>query len=152
MFTAKDPHATIEMMRKFLLAVLPYAADPTASWPTDDQWRGILPTWFVEHCAPEAPAHQGTAAGGLARWHGLARQRDTGTTTDAVADRRPLDWINLFDPEGMADNRSWRWWDSRVSGRGTAWVRFGTDGHRCGGRDALLRLIEAAGGYDIELP
>lgn len=52
----------------------------------------------------------------------------------------------------MADSRSWCWWDKGVSGRGTGWIRFGTDGHRYGGRGALLWLIEAAVGYDVDLP
>lgn len=30
-------------------------------------------------------------------------------TSDAAAGWRLLDWINLFDPDGMADSRSWRW-------------------------------------------
>ena len=72
--------------------------------------------------------------------------------TDAAADWRTLDWINLFDPDGAADSRSWRWWNGEVKGHDTGWVRFATDGHPYGGRAALQRLIEAAGGYDIELP
>ncbi|WP_265737149.1 hypothetical protein [Actinacidiphila paucisporea] len=31
-------------------------------------------------------------------------------------------------------------------------LRYGTDGHPYGGRPALRRLIEAAGGYDVDLP
>ncbi|ADI05317.1 hypothetical protein SBI_02196 [Streptomyces bingchenggensis BCW-1] len=34
----------------------------------------------------------------------------------------------------------------------TGWVRVGVDGHPYGGRRALLWLIEAAGGYDMDLP
>ncbi|WP_405584780.1 hypothetical protein [Streptomyces sp. NBC_01190] len=152
-FTAEDPRATVALIREVLLAVLPYAADPDAEWPADEKWTEILPTWFVQRCAPEAPERQGAAADWLTRWRGLTRQqRETETQTDAVADWRLLDWINLFDPDGMADSRSWRWWHGGVSGRNTGWVRFGTDGHPYGGGGALRWLIEAAGGYDIALP
>ncbi|MFE1961379.1 HEAT repeat domain-containing protein [Streptomyces sp. NPDC059479] len=152
-FTAQDPHAAIALMRDVLLAVLPYTADPATTWPTDDQWRSILPTWFVERCAPETPVRQGTAADWLAWWRGpTQQQRETEMKTDAVADWRLSDWINLFDPDAMADVRSWRWWDTGVRTTSTGWVRFGTDGHPYGGRGALLWLIEAAGGYDIDLP
>ena len=72
--------------------------------------------------------------------------------TDAVADWSVLGWINLFDPDGAAGSRSWRWWNGGVRGRGTGWVRFATDGHPYGGRPALFWLIKAAGGYDIKLP
>ena len=152
-FTAEDPHETVALIREVLLAVLPYAAGPADEWPADEQWTDILPTWFVQRCAPETPVRQGTAADWIAWWHGLARQqRETERRTNAVADWRLLDWINLFDPDGRADSRSWRWWNAGVRGHAVGWVRFATDGHPYGGRGALRWLIEAAGGYDIELP
>jgi hypothetical protein len=94
---------------------------------------------------------EGTPAEWLSWWRGLSQKQRT-TEMNAVADWRVSDWINLFDLDGMADLRSWRWWDGVVTGRTTGRVRFGTDGHPYGGRGALLWLIEAAGGYDIELP
>ncbi|SEG95067.1 hypothetical protein SAMN05216223_1323 [Actinacidiphila yanglinensis] len=152
-FTAEDPHRTIALMREVLLAVLPYAVGPADAWPADERWPEILPTWFVERCAPEVPVRRGATADWLTRWRGQTpQQRMTDLQTDAVADWRLLDWINLFDPDGMADSRSWRWWDGGVRRLHTGWVRFGTDGHPYGGRLALHWLIEAAGGYAIELP
>lgn len=154
-FTAKDPRETVALMREVLRAVLPYAAGPAAGWPADDQWAQILPAWFVRRCAPEAPVRRSptAAAGWHAWWNGLTlRQREREIRTDADADWRLLDWINLFDPDGMAGSRTWRWWNSGVGGHRTGWVRFGTDGHPYGGRAALRWLIEAAGGYDIDLP
>jgi len=152
-FTADDPFQAVALMREVLLTILPHAAGPAADWPADEQWADILPDWFVQRCAPEAPARQGTAADWIAWWRGLTqRQRETEMRTDAVADWRVLDWINLFDPDGAADSRSWRWWNGGVRERGTGWVRFATDGHPYGGRPALFWLIEAAGGYDIKLP
>jgi hypothetical protein len=152
-FTAQDPGETIALIREVLLAILPFAAGPADEWPADNRWSDVLPAWFVQRCAPEAPVHEGALGAWTTWWRGLTRQqRETEMKTDAVADWRLLDWINLFDPRGMADSRSWRWWDGGVSGRGTGWIRFGTDGHPYGGRGALLWLIEAAGGYDIDLP
>ncbi|HEY3479302.1 MAG TPA: hypothetical protein VGL02_10440, partial [Streptomyces sp.] len=152
-FTAQDPHATVALMREVLLAVLPYTAGSVADWPADDEWADILPSWFVERCAPEADAREGAAANWLTWWRGLTRQqRETEARTDAVADWRLLDWINLFDPDGMADGRGWRWWDGGVRVQGKGWVRYGADGHPYGGRGALVWLIEAAGGYDVDVP
>jgi hypothetical protein len=152
-FTARDPHAAIALMREVMLAVLPYAADPGVPWPADEQWKDILPAWFVERCAPEVPAQPGTPTSWHAWWRGLTQQqRETEMATDAAADWRLLDWINLFDPDGMADGRNWRWWNSGVRGHRIGWVQFGTDGHPYGGGAALRWLIEAAGGYGIELP
>lgn len=163
-FSARNPGETVTLMREVLLAVLPYAAGPADAWPADDRWPDILPGWFVRRCAPEAavrrgpegpegPAHQDNVASWTAWWHGLTRQQiGTEAVTDAQADWRVLDWIDLFDPDGGADSRGWRWWDGGVRPDGTGWVRFGTDGHPYGGRGALLWLIEAAGGYDVDLP
>jgi hypothetical protein len=152
-FSAQDPDGTIALIREVLLAVLSYAAGPADDWPADDRWPDVLPAWFVQRCAPEAPVHEGAVEASRTWWRGLTgRQRETEIRPDALADRRLLDWIDLFDPAGTAGSRGWRWWDGGVSGRGTGWIRFGTDGHPYGGRGALLRLIEAAGGHDIDLP
>jgi hypothetical protein len=152
-FTAQDPGETVALIREVLLAVLPYAAGPADEWPADNRWADILPAWFVQRCAPEAAVREGTVEARTSWWRGLTRQqRETEIRTDAVGDWGLLDWIGLFDPDGMADSRSWRWWDGGVTGHGTGWIRFGTDGHPYGGRGALLWLIEAAGGYDIDLP
>ncbi|WP_051970910.1 hypothetical protein [Kitasatospora azatica] len=141
-----------------LLAILPFAAGAAADWPADDRWPDLLPDWFVQRCAPEAPDGPEAPAGlrtpgdWFSWWRGLTqRQREFEIRVDAVADWRLLDWINLFDPNGMADRRSWRLWDSGVSGRGVGWISVGVDGHPYGGGGALRWLIEAAGGYDIEL-
>lgn len=152
-FTARDPHAAIALMREVLLSVLPYAAGPAADWPADEQWPDLMPAWFVERCAPNPPPAQETSADFLTRWRRLTgQQRETEVRTDAAADWRLPDWLGLFDPEGTPDSRSWRWWHAGVGHSGTGWVRFAVDGHPYGGRGALLWLIEAAGGYGVDLP
>ncbi len=91
----------------------------------------------------------------------LAQNRSSpGLTQSLLADsdraavrRWELDsWVTCFDPNEQNSIRSGRWWDAGVSGRGTGWVRLGTDGHPYGGRGALQWSIEAAGGYDIDVP
>jgi hypothetical protein len=152
-FTAQEPYAAIVRIREVLAAILPLAAGPVEDWPADDQWPGILPDWFVRRCAPEAPARQSTPADWLSWWRGLTQQqREFETRTDAVADWRLSDWVSLFEPDGAAAVRSWRWWSGGISSHSKGWIRIGTDGHPYGGRGALHWLIEAAGGYDIELP
>jgi hypothetical protein len=161
-FAAQDPGETVARIREVLLAVLGFAAGAAGGWPADDRWPDLLPAWFVQRCAPEAPARQGAAEASAGQgaaevrtawWRGLTRrQRETETRPQATADWRLLDWISFFDPEGSAGARGWRWWDGGVSGPGTGWIRVGTDGHPYGGRGPLLWLIEAAGGYDVEVP
>ncbi|NUS18020.1 MAG: hypothetical protein HOY69_42585, partial [Streptomyces sp.] len=165
-FGARDPRETAARMREVMLAVLPYAAGPAAGWPADDAWPAILPDWFVARCTPEHPAPEDPAAEGpvvegrepgwLDRWRGPRwRERGAGTgagsAVDATAGWRLLDWVGLFDPEGGAGVRSWRWWDVECGSR-TGRLRITVDGHPYGGGAALRWLVEAAGGHDVELP
>jgi hypothetical protein len=107
----------------------------------------------VERCAAGATAREGDATGRLARWRGLSgRQRGAESVADAPAEWRLPQWIALFGPDGTDGSRGWRWWDAGARTPATGWIRFGTDGHPYGGGHALRRLIEAAGGYGIELP
>ncbi|MFI1856161.1 hypothetical protein [Streptomyces sp. NPDC020480] len=154
-YTSQDPLATAELIREVLCAVLVHAAAPAGEWPTEDEWPALLPEWFVQRCAPEPPPppERMDPATWLARWRGLTRhQRQTEAIANATADWRLADWLDLFDLEGLADSRSWRFWDVGTTTTTTGWVRVGVDGHPYGGRRALLWLIEAAGGYDIDLP
>ncbi|MGO4421562.1 hypothetical protein AB4Z54_23375, partial [Streptomyces sp. MCAF7] len=156
-YTSQDPRATAELIRDVLRTVLEHAAAPAGEWPTEDEWPALLPEWFVQRCAPEPPPppspERTDPATWLARWRGLTqRQRQTEAISAATADWRLADWLALFDPEGLADSRSWRFWGVGATTTTTGWVRVGVDGHPYGGRGALLWLIEAAGGYDIDLP
>ncbi|MER7790467.1 hypothetical protein [Streptomyces sp. NPDC097640] len=154
-FTAEDPRATAELIREVLTAVLEHATAPAGEWPTEDEWPTLLPEWFVQRCAPEPPPppERTDPATWLARWRGLTqRQRQIEAISAATADWRLAGWLDLFDPDGLADSRSWRFWDCGATRQTDGWVRVGVDGHPYGGRGALLWLIEAAGGYDIDLP
>ncbi|MFD8378513.1 hypothetical protein ACFV2X_08220 [Streptomyces sp. NPDC059679] len=154
-YTSQDPWATAELIRDVLRTVLEHAAAPAGEWPADDEWPTLLPEWFVQRCAPEPPPppERADPATWLARWRSLThRQRQTEAISAATADWRLADWLALFEPEGLADSRSWRFWDVGTTTTTTGWVRVGVDGHPYGGRGALLWLIEAAGGYDIDPP
>ncbi|KAK1183617.1 hypothetical protein B7755_039130 [Streptomyces sp. NBS 14/10] len=154
-YTSQDPWATAELIRDVLRTVLEHAAAPAGEWPAEDEWPTLLPEWFVQRCAPEPPPppERTDPATWLARWRGLTqRQRQAEAISAATADWRLADWLALFEPEGLADSRSWRFWDVGTTTTTSGWVRVGVDGHPYGGRGALLWLIEAAGGYDIDLP
>jgi hypothetical protein len=152
-FTAQDPDQTVARIREVLLAVLPYASGPAEAWPADDRWPHILPAWFVQRSAPEPPVHKDAAGTWTTWWRGLTgQQRETEISTDATADLRLPEWLAYFSPGGAADGRNWRWWNGGPRGRSTGWIRLSIDEHPYRGRRALLWLIEAAGGYDIDLP
>lgn len=128
------------------------AAAPTKPC-ADDRWPDILPAWFVRHRAPEAPVRQ-DAADARSIWsRGLAGQRQgTGIkAAEAAVGLQLTHWLAYFSPDGAADSRTWRWWKGGARGRSTGWIRFGIDEHPYRGRRALRRLIEAAGGHDVDL-
>lgn len=76
----------LERVRDVLDVVLERAAE---EWPSVDEWRRFLPTWFVAACADDAELR------------------------DCVVDRWSLrGWTYWFQPE----RRAWRWWDARAEG------------------------------------
>lgn len=151
-FRAQDAAGTVARVREVLLTVLPYAAGPSAEWPADDAWPGLLPDWFTARCAPEGPVDEGGAARWLARWRGLGHgERAAEARAHAAAPWQLLDWTGAFAPDGGAGERGWRWWDAHARAQ-EARVRFTVDGHPYGGGGALRHLIEAAGGHDVDLP
>ncbi len=134
-FTARDPGATVDLVREVLLAVLPFAVRPADARPDDRPRPDVLPDWFVQHFTQRPSGSPGTSPG-----------------AEASPDRQLCAWLRHFVPGGAPGVRDWRWWDAGVGDRGTGWIRFGTDRRPYAGRPALLRLIEAAGGQDIDLP
>jgi hypothetical protein len=70
-------------------------------WPTLDQWRQILPAWFVDACAPERTVEEDAAI-----LDGRFRLSDDAPWTLS-------EWLGWLEP----DNRQWFWWDSLAEGR-----------------------------------
>ncbi len=52
-FTAEDPAQVISHARAVLTGVVEQVAD----WPAFERWPKLLPTWFIQRCAPEHPEH-----------------------------------------------------------------------------------------------
>lgn len=152
-FTAQDPRATLNLIREVLLIVLKHSTAPAEDWPADEQWPAVLPEWFVQRCAPEPPRRQGDPGSRLARWHSLTHeQRQLEALIQAEADWTLSGWLDVFHPDSVEDERSWRYWDSGVDSLTAGWISVGVDGHPYGGGQQLIWLIEAAGGYNIDLP
>jgi hypothetical protein len=74
-------------------------------WPADDQWRQLLPTWFVDRCAPEQT--KGEAAEWLARWRKLPPAEKARATEERGWSL--LDWLYWLRPA----ERQWFWWDGQ---------------------------------------
>ena len=75
------------------------------NWPSLDEWKSVLPAWFVAACASEMTPEEAQAW--LARWEKLdaeGRRAEEESKSWALAD-----WLYWMQP----DRRAWWWWDSR---------------------------------------
>jgi hypothetical protein len=114
-----------------------------APWPSDDQWRSLLPKWFVEACAPEQSKEEAQ------RW--LELWRTLSPELKAEAEDRAwslLNWLYWFDPRGDA-GRGWTWWDAGVEDSATGWVDIEVEGHPYPSGD-LRWLLRASGGVPVD--
>lgn len=81
-----DPTAALARVRGVLEVVLGHQ---DGAWPSLDEWKGLLPGWFVSACV------------------------DDREVKDCVLDRWSLRaWLHWLQP----DQRRWRWWDADAAG------------------------------------
>lgn len=98
--------------------VLRIAVRPRRPWPSTDEWRQLLPAWFVDACS------------------------DDERVTSCVLDRWSLRaWIWWFQPE----QRRWLWWDAGAVGD-ELWVEVVPTGTGSLLLGTLEWLLKAAGG------
>lgn len=137
-FSAPQAWRAVQVVIDVLLTVLPYATGPAERWPADEDWPGLL--------GDVLPAAAPQPAG----WRELVRKPRAAA---GPAESEALSaWLRHFHPNAPSSARGWRWWDATPVSATRVSLRFTTDGDPYGGRDALRRLIEAAGGYDVDLP
>jgi hypothetical protein len=106
-FRSSKPGEVLEKARAVLQVVL----DHQAPWPTEDQWRAMLPAWFVQARGPEQT--QGEAKRYLEYWRSVSpKQQAEEDTRRAWA---LTNWLYWFDPEGMGDERGWAWLSRSIS-------------------------------------
>lgn len=146
-FAAEDPNQVIANAREVLTCVVAQTGD----WPAFERWPQLLPTWFIQRCAPEPsePDHGESfdAEAWLHQWRAMTPEGR------AAADQEPWmlsAWLYYFDPteDGMGDDRSWWWWDATAEEPDGGWVQVATTGWPFGS-GSLSWLIEASGGTDL---
>src|SRR5690349_21713120 len=70
-FSADDPAAVVERARDVLGRVI----EQVERWPAEEAWPELLPSWFVERCAPERSADPSwDFAAWLARWQAITQE------------------------------------------------------------------------------
>ena len=104
-------------VREVLEVVL---AHQTGPWPSVDEWKQLLPEWFVSSCV------------------------DDRQVRDCVLDKWSLRaWTYWFQP----DQRGWRWWDARAEGdRLHVWLLVEERPYL---RGALEWLLQTAGAEEV---
>ncbi|MEU9048485.1 MULTISPECIES: hypothetical protein [unclassified Kitasatospora] len=146
-FTAEDSAQVIANARAALTCVVAQMGE----WPAFERWPQLMPTWFIQQCAPEHPEPEHgepfDAEAWLRQWRAMTPQQK------AAVDQGPWmlsGWLDYFDPteEGMGDDRSRWWWDARADEPDGAWVQVATTGWPFGS-GSLSWLIEASGGTDL---
>src|SRR5919201_632644 len=137
LFRARQPTEVLQRARAILQIVLSHQAP----WPTDVQWRSLLPEWFVQSCAPEQTAEE--AQRWLDHWRSLSP--DLKAQEEALGPWSLSNWLYWFDPDGMGGDRGWAWWDAGVSDSSSGWVDIEVDGLPYPAR-TLRWLLRACGG------
>jgi hypothetical protein len=91
---AADPGRALERVREVLDVVL---AHGDGAWPDLDEWKRLLPRWFVDACV------------------------DDREIQNCVLDRWSLRaWLHWLQPS----ERKWRWWDASVGPDGALTLRL----------------------------
>ena len=109
-------------------------------WPTNDQWRRMLPRWFLECCAKEYTTEE--AESRLKWWRALSPEDQV--QVDREARWTLNNWLYHFQP----DNRHWFWWDARIMSQDTASVTVVVDGCPFPW-GALSWLLRASGAKEV---
>jgi hypothetical protein len=112
-FTVDAPGKASDVLTR-ARAVMSAVVDNGEAQPSLDEWKQMLPAWFVAACAPERTKEQ--AAAWLVWWRTLSR-------ADQVAAEEKLgwslsDWLYWLEP----DQRDWYWWDGSQLSDDTAKV------------------------------
>ena len=109
--SAVGPNArsAAEQVREVMLAVV----DNEQAVPDDEQWKTLLPAWFVNACTPEQTAAE--SAESLRRWQ-AASTAERRTRHDSIS------WSLSSWCYWLGENRSWWSWELEVTGETLLWT------------------------------
>ena len=110
-------------------------------WPTYQEWRSLLPKWFLEKCKPAMTTEE--AQEYLEWWDSLSYEAKLRHA--AVPEPWELSaWISCFEPSA----REWYWWDA-VLANTPLLIELEIDGHPFPS-EAFIWLCIAAGADNVE--
>jgi hypothetical protein len=136
---AGDAPEVLARAREVMAAVLTNSA---GTWPSELEWRELLPSWFVEACADEETPEQTRQR--LARWeHMTLAERALETENEAWS---VDNWIAWLEPE----ERQWFWWSADVSDPDQLVVQVEVAGWPAA-TGALAWLLRASGAVEVTI-
>jgi hypothetical protein len=106
-------------------------------WPSDDEWRMLLPPGFVARCVPELTTEE--SEGWLSRWRAISPSEQ-----EESEEKEPwslVEWLYWAQPE----RREWFWWDANTLDDRSAVVAVEVQGWPFPW-GSLSWLLRAAGG------
>lgn len=136
--TRKQPDDVLRRAKEVLATVVRHSLD---AWPSKDEWRTLLPTWFLGACGPERTLQETELW--LERWRKLPREKQR--QAEAAMPWTLENWLHWFQPS----NRDWYWWDALVDGHDRIQVAVEVDGWPFPW-GALAWLFRASGAETIE--
>jgi hypothetical protein len=113
-FTADCPGDATEVIQRAKEVMLIVSERTISGWPSNDEWKRTLPSWFLAECAPLKTREESDRF--MEWWRGLSpeeqarAEREEAWSLDA--------WLHWMSP----DNRCWTWWDARTNTMDTAIV------------------------------
>lgn len=98
-----DASDILERVKQILIII---DTESIAGWPAEDEWKNILPNWFVSVCAPSRTREQ--AEQWVTWWKTLPPDEQARVKKEK---KWALDdWLYWMQP----DNRQWFWWDAKA--------------------------------------
>jgi hypothetical protein len=93
----------IQRVKEVLATTSQYAL---SDWPSEEQWKSLLPDWFLSACAPLETKDEADKF--MTWWRSLPPEQQA--QAEREKDWSLGAWLYWMDPE----NRVWTWWDARV--------------------------------------
>lgn len=135
--TKDTPQRVLDKVREVLRIVLAQSKD---RWLSLEEWRQILPAWFIRQCRAERTKKE--AEEWLKSWKLLSNEEQERVSEE---DGWSLDnWLYWFEPK----HRTWRWWDAVVESPRR--IRLAVEAHDWPlAWDALGWLFKSSGAQEV---
>ena len=103
-FVASCPFSAVETLEKAKAVLESVDRQALEGWPSTEDWRRLLPQWFVDRCAPEESDEETRKR--VDAWRKLPREAQW--QIELGREWSLKSWLYWMEPK----NRTWFWWDA----------------------------------------